>query len=103
MPKYMKTPTALGGVRIKDVEFEVEFADRKNSETFHYDNWDEACGQAVSMAASGSPVHLDVPIYSEAGARKWGGEDAVEQYLDDPAASVSQRIIVKADDQGRVA
>ena len=103
MPKYMKTPAALGGVRIKDVEFHVEFADRKNGESFYFDDFDKACGQAVGMAASGSPVHLDVLISSEAAARKWGGEDAVEEYREDPEASVSQRIVIKADDQGRVA
>mgnify|MGYP001602556097 CR=1 FL=1 len=100
MPKYMTTPAALGGVRITDVEFQVEFADRKG-ETFYFKDWDEACGQAVSMAASGSPVHLDVLIYSEAAARKWGGDDTVRAYKEDPDA-VSVRIEVRADHIGPV-
>lgn len=104
MPKWMKKPEALGGIG-KNIDFEVEFANRKGSAAgaFYFHNFDKAAGQAVRMAASGSKVHLNVLIHSESAAYAWGGEDAAARYREDPDASVSQRIIVKADDQGRVA
>ena len=87
--------------RHKDIEFSVEDASG-HERIFH--TWDEACGFAVVLAVSdGEPHNVDVLIYSEAGARAWGGDDAVEQYRDDPDASVSQRIEIRADDQGRIA
>lgn len=81
---------------MKDVSFEVG---DKLFETFN-----EAAGHAVSLAASGKEdVSIDVLIYSEDGAREWGGDSAVEDYWQDPDASVSERIIVRAESIGRVA
>lgn len=84
----------------KGVEFAVDDAggDERILKTFG-----EACGFAVSIAASnGRKVHIDVLISSVAGARWWGGDDAVEQYRDDPDASVSDRIVIRAESVGKV-
>lgn len=84
----------------KDVEFAVEDA---SGHQRIFDNFNEACGLAVSLAASnGKPCCVDVLVSSKAGARAWGGDDAVEQYADDPDASVHERIEVRADAKGRV-
>lgn len=84
----------------KDVDFAVD--DAGGNEKI-FGNFDEACGFAVSLAASdGRPHNVDVLIHSKAGARAWGGDDAVEQYLEDPDASVSDRIEIRAEIKGRV-
>jgi len=84
----------------KDLEFAVD--DPSGRERI-FKKFDEAAAYAVTLALSdGSPHHVDVLIHSAAAAKFWGGEDAVQQYEDDPDASVSQRIEVRADDRGRV-
>jgi hypothetical protein len=88
----------------KDVEFEVEFAGPRGGRSQTHRSFEEAAATAIAMAAStGQEVYLDVLIYSKAGARWWGGEAAVEMYEEDPDASVSQRVIVRAEDEGRIA
>jgi hypothetical protein len=84
---------------MKDVEFAVD--DASGHERI-FKSFDEACGFAVSLAASGRTVNLDVLVWSVAGARRLGGDDAVEQYREDPDASVFQRIEIRAENQGRV-
>ncbi len=85
----------------KDVEFAVDDA-LGNQRTFK--SFDEAAGFAVSMAASmGKDVNLDVLVWSKAGAKAYGGSSGVEVYEEDPDASVFERIVVRADAQGRVA
>jgi hypothetical protein len=65
--------------------------------------WEEAVSQAVFDALSqGKDVELDVVIWSEAGARWYGGDDAVEDYKEDPGASVFDRIVIKASSRGRI-
>jgi len=87
--------------RHKDVEFHVNDA-QGNPRVFK--TWNEAGGYAISLAAGGlDRVHIDVVVWSEAGARWWMGEEGVEQYREDPEASVFNRYLVKVDDQGRVA
>jgi len=87
--------------RHKDVEFAVD--DYQGHERI-FKTFDEAAGFAVSIAASGkSNVTIDVLIHSVAGARWWGGDDAVEEYREDPDASVSDRIEISANPVGRVA
>jgi hypothetical protein len=84
----------------KDVEFAVD--DASGNERI-FSTYGEAAAFAIAVAASrGKTVNLDVLVYSEAGAHAWGGEDAVEQYLDDPEASVFDRIIIAADSVGRI-
>jgi hypothetical protein len=84
----------------KDVEYAVE--DGGGQERI-FKTADEAAGFAVSLAMSGRTVYIDVLIYSRAGARFYGDDHAVEQYDEDPEASVSDRIQVKAESLGRVA
>lgn len=85
----------------KDLEFAVDDAGGRQR-TFK--DFDEAAGFAIAIAASnGQPVNLDVLISSKSAARAWGGDDAVEQYNEDPDASVSDRIIIRAEHIGRVA
>lgn len=68
-----------------------------------YKTWDDAAAAAVTIAAgNGDPVNLDVCIGSEAGARWYGGDDAVEAYREDPDASVSERYEIRVNAVGRV-
>lgn len=63
----------------------------------------EAAGFAITIAMSrGEDANIDVLIHSKAGARWYGGDDAAEQYAEDPDASVSDRIVVRAESVGRV-
>ncbi len=83
-----------------DVEFAVNDAagDERIFGTFA-----DAASFAVAIAASsGRSVNLDVLIWSEEGADAYGGSDDVEQYLDDPDASVFERLVVTVDAVGRV-
>ena len=85
----------------KDVEFAVDDA---SGDQRIFKQFDAAAGFAVGVAASGrSNVSIDVLIYSVSGARWWGGDYAVEQYRDDPDASVSDRIKIRAESIGSVA
>lgn len=46
-----------------------------------------------SIAASnGEASSVDVLVWTEAGARWYGGDDAIERYREDPEASVFERI-----------
>lgn len=82
-----------------DVEYAVDDAQGRER-TFK--TFDEAAGFAVAMASSGGVVHLDILIWSEEGAYWYGGDDAVEQYNEDPEASVFERLEVSAESVGRV-
>lgn len=85
----------------KDLEFHV---DRPNGSTFITKSFPEASAMAVSIAASnGRKVNIDVICWSVGAARAWGGDSGVEQYKEDPEASVFERIEVRADAQGRIA
>lgn len=71
-----------------DVEYAVEdtsgkertFKDPKEAQIF-----------AMSVAMARGEAVLDVLVWSEEGARAFGGDDAVERYLEDPEASVFDR------------
>ena len=79
-----------------DVEFAVD--------GFYTHDFVAAMGRAVQRALThGKPVALDVVVWSEDGARAYGGEDAVAVYREDPEASVHDRIVVTATSQGRIA
>lgn len=87
--------------RHKDVEFHVSAGEKtKVLKTFG-----EAASLALAMSASrgGEEAVIDVIIYSVSGARWWNGDHGVETYREDPDASVSQRISVRAQDRGRIA
>lgn len=83
-----------------DVEFAVDDASGRER---IFKTFDEAAGFAVSLAASGRTVDLDVLIWSVAGARAYGGDDAVELYNEDPEASVFERLEITVNSVGRVA
>ena len=86
--------------RHKDLEFAVDDA---NGEERIFKDFDEAAGFAVSIAATGrEDVYIDVLAWSRGAAKAWGGDDAAEQYDEDPEASVFERIEIKADILGRV-
>lgn len=85
----------------KDVEFSV-LAHGGKEKIFR--RFDEAVAFAVVMSVGDSNwQNVDVLIHSRAGARWWGGDYAVEEYEADPEASVSDRIVVKARSEGRIA
>jgi hypothetical protein len=96
--------SALGGDSVvihPQVEFAVTLAD--GSEFVTHDA-DEAAGRAIVVGLShGEPVYLDVLIFDEEGARAYGGEEAVEHYLEDPSASVFERLEISVHYVGRVA
>jgi hypothetical protein len=80
------------------VEFEVSMGERtKNVKTFA-----EASELALHWALSGRQTVIDILVFSESGARWLGGDDAVEQYREDPDASVFERIEVRAHTMGRI-
>lgn len=83
------------------VEFAVDDAagDERIFKTF-----DEAAGFAIGLAASnGETIHLDVLVWSREGAAWWGGDDAEDQYDEDPEASVFERLEIRVNGLGRVA
>ena len=86
----------------KDIEYAVNDIGG-GQKTFR--DLSEACAYAVlqSMQMGGKYTNLDILVYSESGARALEGESGVEEYREDPDASVFKRIAIKADDQGRVA
>jgi hypothetical protein len=84
----------------KDVEYAVDDASGRER---IFKTADEAAGFAVSLALSdGRPHNVDVLVYSAAGARWFGGNDAEDQYQYDPEASVFERIEVRATSHGRI-
>lgn len=84
----------------RDVEYAVDDASGKER---IFKSSDEASSFAISLAMSdGRPHNIDVLIYSVSGARWYGGDDAAEEYDDDPEASVSDRIVVRAESLGRI-
>jgi hypothetical protein len=83
----------------KDVEYAVDDA---SGEQHTFKHWDEAAGFAVSIAAARGQSAIDVLVWSPAGARFYGGDEAVEQYREDPEASVFERIEVRVNLVGRV-
>lgn len=84
-----------------DIEFAVDDASGRQR-TFK--TFDEAAGFAVSLAATGrGPSNLDVLIWSRSGARAYGGDNAVEQYDEDPEASVFERLEISVNYVGRIA
>ena len=87
--------------KVRGLEFHVEPVRGGRADVFY--TFDEACSRAVGTAVStGQSMHIDVVIYEKSAAKAWGGDDAVEQYKDDPEASVFERIVVKAESKGKV-
>lgn len=83
-----------------DIEFSVDDASGRER---IFKTFDEAAGFAVSLASTGRPWNLDVLVWSRSGARAYGGDHAVEQYDEDPEASVFERLEISVNYVGRVA
>lgn len=85
----------------KDVEYRVNDASGKPR---YFKSSNEAAGFAVSIAmAHGQDVNIDVLVHSPAGARWYrGSSDGVDEYNEDPEASVFDRIVVRAESVGRI-
>lgn len=81
-----------------DLEYHVE--DHKGVHIF--ENIGDAGRVAFMRALSYGEADVDVVVWSEEGAAAFGGDDAVEEYLEDPEASVFARIQVRLDHQGKV-
>lgn len=82
------------------VEFVVEGPGRPSH---YFSTFREASVKAVEVAAANGEAFLDVIVHSEAGARWYGGDAAVDRYNEDPEASVFDRFVVKIDYQGTIA
>lgn len=83
-----------------DVEFAVT---DEGGQEHTFSDWDEAAGLAIGIALStGRRINLDVLIWSEEGADFYGGAPAVDQFNEDPEASVFERIEITANNLGRV-
>lgn len=82
-----------------DVEFAVDDAGGQEKV---FKTFEEAAAFAMAVAMSTGDTVLDVLIWSEAGARAYGGDDAVEQYNEDPEASVFERYEISVNAAGRV-
>jgi hypothetical protein len=67
-----------------------------------YSSFDEALSAAFSLALSEGKTNLDVLVYSEEGAEVFGGDSAVEEYQEDPEASIFRRFEIQVRDVGRV-
>jgi hypothetical protein len=69
-----------------------------------FSTFESAASFAVVVAAmKGETVYLDVVVWSEQGARCYGGDDAVNSYREDPEASVFERYEIRVEPKGRVA
>jgi hypothetical protein len=82
-----------------DVEYVVGAGGRERA----YSTFDEALAAVFSVALSEGPTNLDVLVYSEEGAEAFGGDSAVDEYREDPEASVFRRFEIEVRDAGRVA
>ena len=65
----------------------------------------KAAELAVAMSAShgGTPVNVDVLCWTRGAAVAYGGDVSGEIYDEDPEASVHDRIVIRAESQGRIA
>lgn len=67
-----------------DVEFHARREGDEHVEIFH--NWSDARKYLEEFAG-----RVDVVIWTEDGARAYGGSDAISSYKEDPDASVFER------------
>lgn len=85
----------------KDVEYHI---DEIGGGTFITHSFDKASAYAVrqSIDLGEKWTNVDVVVWSEAGAKWWGGDEGVRRYHEDPEASVFDRLVVKAQSQGMI-
>lgn len=88
---------------MKDLEFHVGQEGYSKSDSI-FKTFGEACKSAIARSvSSGNAMIIDVVTWSRAAAKAWGGDAALQVYDEDPEASVHERIIIKAESQGRIA
>ena len=89
-------------VEHEDVEYHVrKFVGIESTRVFRTMN--EAILYAFFQTATGQEkAVIDVLVHSEAGAHWYGGDVAVEQYREDPQASVFDRWEIKLNHVGKV-
>lgn len=85
-----------------DVDFTVKGAGQAGGDIY-YKTFDEAAARATVEALSTGESTIDILVWSRRGARWLGGDDAAEEYDEDPEASVFERIELKANVVGRIA
>ena len=83
----------------KDVEFSVDLSSTRE-EVFN--KFDDAASFALTRAVASGNARLNVMIHSKAGARWYGGDDAVQQYEEDPDASAFEAFDIKVNALGRI-
>ena len=83
----------------KDVEFHVDMDNGAKV----FKRFDAAVTHATLLAMQGKPVNVDTCVWSRAGAKWLAGDYGVEQYNEDPEASVFDRITITANHVGRIA
>lgn len=84
----------------KDVEYHAVGPGGKDA---YFKTFDEAAAFVAAAALSDGNWHdLSVLIHSEAGARWWGGDHAVESYRSDPDASVFEQFKMKVQSAGMI-
>lgn len=88
----------IGQDRHQDVEYIVSIGPTERV----FPTFDEAVSYGFAAGLSAEKVVIDVLIYSEEGARAFGGDQAVAEYQMDPDASVAQRFEMTVKDLGRV-
>jgi len=83
---------------MQDVEYVVAVGQSERV----FSDFDEALSFAFAAGLAIGKVTLDVLVYSEEGAKAFGGDDAAAEYREDPDASVFRRVELTINDQGRV-
>lgn len=81
---------------------ELEYAVDGDTGERVFDNFKDAAAFALSLACSRGEVNLDVLVWGVNGARAYGGDSAVERYLEDPEASVFERFEISVNCAGSV-
>ena len=81
---------------------EVEYIVATGNSERVFGDFDEALSFAFAAALSVGKVIIDVLVYSEEGAKAFGGDDAAAEYREDPEASVFRRVELTVNDMGRV-
>jgi hypothetical protein len=85
---------------MKDLEFHVDVC----GNTQVLSTFEKAVETAVIQSiGTGKPIFVDVVVWSKKAAYAFGGSHGVDTYLEDPEASVFQRIEIRANDLGRIA
>jgi len=85
----------------KDVEFQVYSGENDPREEM-FKEADKAFAAVGFRCVTSGEATLDVIVWSRAGARWYGGDSAVEQYDEDPEASIFERFEFRCNALGRV-